>query len=296
MSHMLGVDLGGTDIKSALIDSEGNFSHSKSTPTPKEDPSAEASIAKLAEIINDYQSEYELLGVGLAVPGLVDASAGIAKYSGTLGWRDIPMVERLQKLTSLPVTLEHDVTAIGHAENRVGEAKDAQGAVVIAIGTAIAASVIIDSAVYHPHPAVGEIGHTPTGNDRPCVCGLTGCLEMTASGGALSRNYRDLTGELVSALDIFQRSENDDEHAKFLIDEFMDALSTGLVFVAALVGPDVIVVSGGVSQAGENFIQRLQQELSNKLSIHKIPTLKLSKLQAKAGSIGAGLLAWERLT
>jgi len=292
---MLGVDLGGTDIKSALIDSEGTPSHSKSTPTPKDDPSGEASIAKLAEIINDYQSQHELLGVGLTVPGLVDASAGIAKFSGTLGWRDIPMVERLQQLTSLKVTLEHDVTAIGHAENRVGEAQGVESAVVIAIGTAIAASVIIDSEVYHPHPAVGEIGHTPTGNDRPCVCGLIGCLEMTASGGALSRNYKSLTGDQISAFDIFQRSEQNDEQAKFLIDEFMDVLSTGLVFVAALIGPDVIVVSGGVSQAGENFIQRLQQELNDKLSMHKAPTLKLSKLQAKAGSIGAGLLAWERL-
>lgn len=295
MPHMLGIDLGGTDIKSALITDTGSQSETSSTPTPQADPSGESAIKKLAELIDEYAENHHFDGVGLAVPGLVDPINGIGLYSGTLGWRELPLVEKLQAVTGKRVTLEHDVTAIGHAENRVGEAKDASSAVVIAIGTAIAASVIIDGEVYHPHPAVGEIGHTPTGNSRPCVCGLTGCLEMTASGGAISRNYLALTGDKISALDVFSRATQGETAASELVSEFMDTLSTALVFVSALIGPEVIVLSGGVSRAGRDFIGDLQKALDSKLSIHKRPELKLSRLQAGAGAIGAGLLAWERL-
>jgi len=295
MTHMLGIDLGGTDIKSALITVDGNPSEPRSTSTPQGDPSGKAALEKLAQIIKEYAEQFEFKGVGLAVPGLVDPVNGVGLYSGTLGWRDLEIVSALEEMTGKRVTLEHDVTAIGHAENRVGEAKSASSAVVVAIGTAIAASIIVEGEVYHPHPAVGEIGHTPTGNNRPCVCGLTGCLEMTASGGAISRNYTAVTGEKVSALEVFDRA-NRGEHAAFeLVEEFMDSLSTSLVFVAALIGPEVIVVSGGVSKAGNDFVGSLQKELDKKLSIHKRPLLKLSKLQAGAGAIGAGLLGWERL-
>ena len=293
---MLGIDLGGTAIKSALIDAQGNPSNQLSTPTPKNDPDGSASIALLAEIIQGYQKEHPLLGVGLAIPGLVDPIAGIARFSGTLGWRNLEIVTKLNQLLDVEVTLEHDVTAIGFAEAKVGGAKDADSAVVVGIGTALAASVILNGSVFHPHPAIGELGHTPTKNSRPCVCGLTGCLEMTASGGALSRNYQALTGESINAVEIFKRSTDGEANAAELVDEFMDVLTTSFVFVAALLGPDLIVISGGVAQAGNGFIARLQQELDQKLSIHKKPKIIQSPMDAGAGSIGAGLIAWESLS
>ena len=295
MSLMLGIDLGGTAIKSALVDRLGNTSETRSTPTPQNDPTGQSAIQVLTDLVNSYRGTAVVAGVGLVVPGLVDAKNGIAIYSGTLGWRDLEIVRQLEANLGIKVTLEHDVTAIGHAENRVGAAKEASSAVVVAIGTALAVSVIINGEVYHPHPAIGELGHTPTKNQRPCVCGLKGCLEMTASGGALSRNYRDETGEQVSALEVFERSQSGDKVALELVEEFMDVLSTSFVFVSALVGPEVIVLAGGVSTAGDSFIDRLNQELDQKLTIHRRPKLVLSKLQAGSGSVGAGLLAWERL-
>lgn len=296
MSLMLGVDLGGTAIKTALVDKTGKTSVSRSTATPQRDPSGDKSIELIAGLIEEYASEHQLLGVGLVVPGLVDSINGISIYSGTLGWRNLDIVNRLASRTGLKITLEHDVTASGHAENRVGAAKDCQSAVVVAIGTALAASVIIDGEIFHPHPAVGELGHTPTGNSRPCVCGLVGCLEMTASGGALSRNYKSVTGADVTALEIFRRSQDSDIEAKILVDEFIDVLATSFVFVSALIGPEVIVLAGGVSKAGPSFIARLDGVLDKKLSIHRKPRLVQSQLQGESGCIGAGLLAWERLT
>jgi len=295
MSMMLGVDLGGTAIKSALVDAFGVVSDRRSTPTPQQDPTGEASISALATLVASYQQTAEVLGVGLAVPGLVDPENGIAIFSGTLGWRDLAIVEKLSQLIEIPVTLEHDVTAIGFAESRVGVAKDFQSAVVVAIGTALAASVILNGSVYHPHPAVGELGHTPTKNSRPCVCGLNGCLEMTASGGGLSRNYKALTGQTVSAVEIFDRAQGDDENAKALVEEFVDVLGTSFVFVSALLGPEVIVLAGGVAQAGNGLISKLEADLDKKLTILKKPQLLQSNLDAGAGSLGAGLIAWERL-
>lgn len=293
---MLGIDLGGTAIKSALVDVNGIASEQLSTPTPQKDPEGIASIRALAEIIQGYQEKHELLGVGLAIPGLVDPANGISLFSGTLGWRNLEIITKLSELVSVKVALEHDVSAIGLAEAKIGGAAGADSAVVVGIGTALAASVIIGGSVYHPHPAIGELGHTPTKNSRPCVCGLTGCLEMTASGGALSRNYQALTGESINAVEIFKRSTDGEANAVELVDEFMDVLTTSFVFVAALIGPDRIVISGGVAQAGIGFIARLQRELDQKLTIHKKPKIIQSPMDAGAGSIGAGLMAWERFS
>lgn len=296
MTSMLGVDLGGTAIKTALVAKSGKTAFSRSTATPQQDPSGVKSIDVLARLVKEYASEHQLSGVGLVVPGLVDSINGVSIYSGTLGWRNLDIANRLADLTGLRVTLEHDVTASGHAENRVGAAKDYKCAVVVAIGTALAASVVIDGEIFHPHPAVGELGHTPTGNSRPCVCGLVGCLEMTASGGALSRNYKDVTGKNLTALEIFKQSQSLDEDAKILVDEFIEALANSFVFISALIGPDVIVLAGGVANAGGSFIERLESSLDKKLSIHRKPLLVQSLLQGESGCIGAGLLAWERLT
>ncbi|MDG2497813.1 MAG: ROK family protein [Aquiluna sp.] len=295
MSLMLGIDLGGTAIKSALVDRSGKISDPRSTPTPQGDPQGLEAIKALTDLVKSYQQTASVAGVGLLVPGLVDPENGIAIYSGTLGWRDLAIADLLEAKVGTRVTLEHDVTGIAHAENRIGAAKDAKSAVVVAIGTALAASVILQGEVYHPHPAVGELGHTPTINQRPCVCGLKGCLEMTASGGALSRNYFAITQEHLGAMEIFDRARTGERVAAELVQEFVDVLSTSFVYISALLGPELIVIAGGVSKAGEDLIAKLNEALDQKLTIHRRPKLVLSQLPSGSGSIGAGLLAWERL-
>jgi glucokinase len=248
----------------------------------------------LAEIVKSYLSNHDLAVVGLCVPGIVDAKNGIAIFSGTLGWRNLPIAQRLQELVGIPVYLEHDVTASGYAEFKIGAAKGFDSAMIMAIGTALAACFVINGAIYRPHSAVGEIGHAPTRNDRPCVCGKTGCMEMTVSGGALVRNYKALSGKDATPDQILDESKGLDPIAKELRKEFYQALGFGIHFIASTLGPEAVVIAGGIADADPEFAASLEKELDEVLSIQLRPKILISTLEGTSGCIGAALSAMDR--
>lgn len=291
MSRVLGVDVGGTSIKYGLVSADGHLSHHGARPTPQGDSEAQRLIDAISAIVSSFGNS-GVSAVGVAIPGLVTAD-GIAQFSGTLGFRDVNLERELARVLTVPVRVVHDVTAAGVAESRVGQARGEECAVVIQIGTGIAASLVLNGAVHHPHPSVGEIGHTPCAYLRPCPCGLIGCLEMTASGGALSRNYKAITGKRVAAEEVFARVEVGDPHAITVHAEFVDALSTSMVWLAALLGPARIVIGGGVAGAGDQLLDELRAALDSKLSFHRNPEIVASEDFAVMGCIGAGLSAWE---
>ena len=289
--QVLGLDVGGTTIKSGLVDSLGNLTDLRRTPTPQ-DTSGEKLIAALSELVSSYkESNPNLSAVGLCVPGIVDSENGIAVWSGTLGWRDLPLASQLSNKTGLPVKLVHDVTAGGVAEQTIGAAKGFDSAVVIAIGTGLAASVILDGKIYRPHSAVGELGHVPTRNNRPCVCGKNGCLEMTCSGGALSRNYEAVTSIKLAAHEIIEKAEAGEPAAKELWDEFIAELGFAIHYIAGLIGPQAIVIAGGFGYLENRIIDPLNAYLDQVITIQKRPQIITSKLEGTSGCIGAGLSA-----
>jgi glucokinase len=292
MTSMLGLDLGGTQIKSGLVSPDGSIDQILRTPTPQQDSSGEASVETLAEIASSYQN-FE--AVGLVVPGLVDAETGHCLLSGTLGWRNLPIARMLEQKINKPVFLEHDVTASGVAELKVGAARGADRAVVIAIGTALAAAMIINGRVFHPHPSVGEVGHAPLPNQRPCVCGKTGCVEMTVSGGALARNYLSLTGEELTADEIIKRSEQGAEPARELVAEFVYGLGFSITWLSSVIAPEVVVIAGGLASAKDFLVPALDAELTKQIGIQLRPEIRFSSLGGNSGCIGAGLTAYERM-
>ena len=290
MAYALGIDVGGTSIKCGLVSAKGELSEEGSQPTPLNDPSGDALVAKIREIVASY-GEQEIACVGVAVPGIV-SDEGVAEFSASLGYRGVALQSMLAGVLDLPVRVVHDVTAAGVAEHRVGVAQKYQNVVVLQIGTGIAASIVVDGKPFRPHPVVGEIGHTPTPYLRPCGCGLTGCLEMTASGGALRRNYSALTGQDTTAADVFRLASERDQVAKTLYYEFLDALSGAVVWLAALLGPEAVVLSGGVASAGETLRADLADAVSQKMSFHLAPEILLSGDHTLMGCRGAGLMAW----
>lgn len=289
--QILGIDLGGTSIKSGLVDEHGNIAELKRTATPAHDIDASKSIALLAEIITGYLQTHKLDGIGLCVPGIVDSGTGTAMYSGTLGWRNVPIASALSDLTGIPTFLEHDVTASGLAEHKIGSAKGARSALILAIGTGIAGCFVLNGEIYRPHPAVGEIGHSPTRNSRPCVCGKSGCMEMTVSGGALVRNYEALSGVKTDPVSIFMEAKRNNPSAKDIVDEFYETLAFSIHFVASTVGPEVVVIAGGIADADSEFKSRLDKELDKVLGIQLRPDIRMSTLPGASGCIGAALSA-----
>jgi glucokinase len=291
MRAMLGLDLGGTQIKSGLVFSDGTLEQVQRTPTPQNDPTGVASLSTLAEIAEKY-SGYD--AIGLVVPGLVDAELGICKFSGTLGWRELPIAKMLQDAVQKPVYLEHDVTAGGVAELGVGAARGVNRGVVIAIGTALAAALIIDGKIFHPHPSVGEVGHAPLPNDRPCVCGKTGCVEMTVSGGGLQRNYEAATGKKLQAEEIVSLAQSGDKAAEALVAEFVHGLGFSITWLASTIAPEVVVIAGGLATSGDFLRNALDAQLNQMIGIQLKPEIRLSSLGGNSGCIGAGLVAHNR--
>jgi glucokinase len=294
MSEILAIDLGGTAIKSAILSETNELLDTRSTPTPQNDATGHAAIEALSALIKSYQSSHNFDRVGLVIPGLVDTQLGVSVFTGTLGWRNLPITEALTQKTRLPVHLDHDVTAAGLAELTLGASAPFQNSVLIQIGTGIASAIVLNGSIYRPHQQVGEIGHASVGNDRPCPCGLKGCLEMTASGGAISRTYFSRTGQLVAPIDIFKRSQAGEPDAQAVWNEMVDALALSFSWLASTIAPEAIIMGGGISQAGEPFANAVEARLKECLSIHKLPKILISTLSDQAACLGAGLMARTR--
>ncbi|HTN55538.1 MAG TPA: ROK family protein [Microbacterium sp.] len=294
---VLAFDVGGTDIKSALFDADGAVLGLRRTPTPAGgvDP-AGSLIDRLAELADELRAQHPAVvpeAVGLVVPGIVDADAGVAVFSSNLGWRDAPMRDLMTARFGLPVAFDHDVRAGSWAERVLGGARDYADAVVLIIGTGIAGALLVDGRPYKAGGFAGEIGHSPIG-EWPCPCGARGCLEAVASAGAISRRYTEATGTAVSgAHEVLALAGAGDDTAARIWEEALDALTLSIAQLTAVLAPQAIVIGGGLSRAGGALFDQLRLRLADRLSFHRIPALVPAELSGDAGILGSALLARE---
>lgn len=291
---VLAFDVGGTDIKSALFDADGTALGLRRTPTPA--GGAEQLVARLAELAEELRAQHPEVvpeAVGLVVPGIVDADAGVAVFSSNLGWRNAPMRELMAARFGLPVAFDHDVRAGSWAERVLGGARDYADAVVLIIGTGIAGALLVDGRPYTAGGYAGEIGHSPIG-EWPCPCGARGCLEAVASAGAISRRYTEATGTAVAgAHEVLALAGSGDAAAARIWDEALDALTLSIAQLTAVLAPQAIVIGGGLSRAGSALFDQLRIRLADRLSFHRIPALVPAELSGNAGILGSALLARE---
>ena len=296
---VLAFDVGGTDIKSALVDEAGVLLGLRRTPTPEAGKRMpERLIARLVELGAQLRAEHPLVvpaAVGLVVPGIVDADAGIAVFSSNLGWRDAPIRALAEQAFDLPIAFDHDVRTAAWAEHVLGGARAYDDAVVLIIGTGIAGALILDGRPYTAGGYAGEIGHSPIG-DWPCPCGATGCLEAVASAGAIARRYTEATGVAVDgAKDVIARAAAADATAQRVWDDALDALALSIAQLTAVLAPQAVVIGGGLSRAGAALFDELDRRLRARLSFHRTPALVSAELSGNAGILGAALRARESL-
>jgi glucokinase len=292
---VLAFDVGGTDIKAAIIDKLGVIRALTRTPTPGADDRAAATLAAIDAIAMALRAEHpDILpeAVGLAVPGTVDEDAGIGVYSENLGWTNVPFRDRAQELLHLPVAFAHDVRSAGEAERRLGAAAPFRNVVVMTIGTGIAGAIFLDDHPYTAGGFAGEMGHSRVADGPLCTCGGTGCLEAVASAGAIARRYTALTGNAVTgARDVLHRAANGDPDAAAIWESALDALALDLSHTVALLAPEAIVIGGGLAQAGADLFDPLRERLDGILSFHRRPILLPATVGENAGVIGVALLA-----
>ncbi len=297
MRLMAGVDVGGTRVKSVLADSDGSvlLSHTASTPERPGDAVVDLIVSTVADLLEAASAEGipgELAAVGAVVPGLVDESAGTAAWSANLGWRDLPLRERLRERFDVPVAVGHDVRAGLLAEFHLGAAQGVPDVLFVPLGTGIASALLASGRVVAGTEWTGEIGHVVVDPEGPvCGCGRRGCLEAVASAGALGRAWRS-RGRDGDAETLSRAVADGDRDAIALWQAAIDALVTVVAPVCAAAGTRVLLVGGGLAESGALLLDPLRDRLVHALGHDRI-TVTRAALGDRAGALGATLLAME---
>lgn len=257
---------------------------------------------ELAHLLQDSQIDREhILGVGLAISGIVDSGNGILLRSVNLGWRDVKVAELLEKELGLQVFVENDANAAALAETWFGGAKDVRNLIYIKTATGVGAGVIYERALLTgARWMAGEIGHIPLiCEGRPCRCGQRGCLETYLYLPDVLRRYEQECGEcLTKGEELFSRAAAGDPTARLLMTEAVAAITANLSFAVLLLDLEMVVIGGAWGSLAEQFTgpinERLRDELE-KAGLTKSVTVIGSELGEDSdllGAVGLVIDAW----
>jgi glucokinase len=305
----IGLDIGGTKIAGAVVDERGTVIGEHVERTPAESD-AEAVTAVLVSIIERLRTKHEVVAIGVGAAGIVEWPAGKMLWAPNNAYRDWPVREQLEKLTTLPVIVDNDANVAALAEARLGEPYP--NMVLLTVGTGIGGGLVMDGRIYRGASGLGaELGHIILNPDGPrCGCGNHGCFEAYASGTALARMGRDATADdpdgLIARLGVedgevtghtvVKAVQQGDEVAKELFARLGRWLGVGIASLANIFEVDAVVVGGGLIETGELLLapaRRTAREYAYAPTARGVPPVVAATFGGDAGKIGAGLLALE---
>ncbi|GGM87729.1 ROK family glucokinase [Dactylosporangium sucinum] len=284
MGLTIGVDIGGTKVLGGVVDSAGDVLAQTRRDTPAQDPGETAD--RIIEVIRELSAAHPVDAVGIGAAGWIDATRSIVQFAPNLAWRNEPLRDKITAAVGLPVVVENDGNAAAWAEFRFGAAHDADDSMVlITVGTGIGGGIIIGgNLIRGANGIAGELGHTmmvPSGH--PCGCGRHGCLEQYTSGRALVRFARadarerpeaaeqllGLAGGEVDRIDgpaITQAARSGDPVAIGAFEQVGRWLGVAFADLVQLFDPQVIVVGGGVIEAGDLLMKPARASYEEQLA------------------------------
>jgi len=304
---IIGVDLGGTNIKAAAVSLDGEVRyHTRLTTEADKGPEVVAdriAQAALDCLENVKDGKKNVLGVGIGSPGPLNLREGIVIFAPNLkGWKNVPLRAMIEKRTGVPCTLENDANAAGAAEQWVGAGKGASSLVLFTLGTGIGGGIVIDGKVLHGYTDIAaEIGHMSLNPDGPkCGCGMKGCLEAYASATAMVRRMREAIAagkksvlaaklDTLTAKDICDAALKGDEAATENMEMTGFYLGMGIANIMHIINPEVVVMSGGVTAAGDLLMDPIQRTVRERAfeAARKGVKICWTALGDDAGAIGA---------
>jgi glucokinase len=311
MALTAGIDVGGTKIAGGVVDEQGKILATARRESPATD--TEAIQREIEDLVSELQAEHSITAVGVGAAGFVDAHRSTVMFAPNLAWRDEPMRDDLEKRIGLPVVIENDANAAAWGEFTFGAGEDVQDFVLVTIGTGVGGGMVFNGELHRGAFGVAaEIGHmrvVPGG--RLCGCGNRGCWEQYASGSALVRDTREQAaqGSLIarSLLDrvggrvegitgplITEAAREGDEFAREQLSTLGRWIGEGIASLTAVLDPAVVVIGGGVSEAGDLLLDPIRAHFrANLTGRHYRPELEVraALLGNKAGMIGAADLA-----
>ena len=312
----IGIDIGGTSIKGAAVDSYGKVYDVFSMPTDK-NKTGQEEMYILADLIKKYIKEHQfnepIKGVGLGIPGVIDSEHGVVGYSANLPlWENLNVKEILEKELDLPVRITNDANAAAYGEAKFGAGKDFPTVIMITLGTGVGGGIVLDGKLFEGNEGKGaELGHmTLVLNGRDCGCGRKGCFEQYASATGLiadatsfMRKHPDsIMNTVAKELGIidarvpFIAERRGDRFAHEVVENYIMYLGEGLLNYCNIFRPNMIILSGGIANEGESFLARVNQYLlDHDFGYKRTPTVKLAvaKLGYDSGKIGAAALFFE---
>lgn len=302
--YAFGVDIGGTTVKLGLFDKEGNIMDKWEIPTSKSSDGAEI-LPDVAGAIEAKMKEKgiektDVAGVGVGVPGPVD-SKGVVYGTDNLGWGIFNVAEVLSGLTGLPVKVENDANVAAFGEMWKGGGKGYSNLVMVTLGTGVGSGIIAGGNIVSGYTGGGgEVGHIhiEDAEEEPCGCGNKGCLEQYASATGIVRLAKRrlmkddapsiLRKHNLSAKAVFDAVKAGDAVAIEIADAFGEYLGKGLAIIAAVVNPEVFVIGGGVSKAGEILFEYIRPHfLKYAYRVCRDTKFVLATLENDAGICGA---------
>ena len=317
MSHIIGIDLGGTNIKGGIVDLKGKVVIKDSIPTESEH-GPDHVISRLALMVNQLCSKASIeldtiLTIGVGTPGPLDDANGIVLSAPNMaGWTNVPLRDQLSELVDdRPVVVVNDANAAAYGEYWSGVARNEsiQNVILLTLGTGIGGGVVINGHIFKgAHGAGTELGHMvvePLG--RECGCGQRGCIETIASATGIVRTTRErMESDTQSTLnkvmkkkgeitceDIFNAAAKGDTLANEIVDNACDYLGLACVNLTRVFDPQMIIFGGGVTKAGKDLLERIQKSFEKRNWTVREPfvTLSVATLGNDAGFIGAAGMA-----
>lgn len=280
--YVVGIDLGGTNIKSGLLDRKGNLIARTSVPT-EASKGKETIIKNMAlsaeKVLSRAKVNWsEVIAVGVGSPGTIDFEKGVVLQSPNLpGFEDFPLRERLKNALHRPVVIENDANAAAFGEYWAGSGKGVHSMVILTLGTGIGGGIIVEGKVLHgAHGTAAELGHTIVCyNGARCACGGRGCLEAYASATATVRRFREAVqggekstleervhrGEEITSKMIHDAALQGDVLSERILRETGTFLGIGIVSIMNCINPARFVLSGGMIAAGEMLMEPLKEEV-----------------------------------
>ena len=304
MKYGFGVDIGGTTIKIGLFSVEGDLIEKWEIPTNKED-NGKYILTEIADFINRTIEtkgidKSDVIGVGLGVPGPVNKN-GFVSVCVNLGWNSLNVEKELHEISGLPVQVGNDANVAALGEMWQGAGKGYQDVLMVTLGTGVGCGCVLNGKIVSGiHGAGGEIGHMPVKDDEPiaCNCGNHGCLEQYVSATGIVtqakkvldqdarssslRNY-----ECLEAKHVYDEAKNGDVVANEIVDSTCKILAKALAQICSVIDPEIIVIGGGVSKAGDILTSRITQSFKKYVFNACAQTpIVLAKLENDAGMYG----------
>ncbi|GGK03294.1 glucokinase [Lentibacillus kapialis] len=314
---IIGVDVGGTTVKMGIIDNNGIILDKWEIPTNRTN-SGESIVTdiwkSLSKRLNQYNISKEAVeGIGVGAPGFIDGETGRVIEAVNIGWKNMPLSDNLQTISGMPVFVANDANAAVMGENWKGAGGNVKNLIALTLGTGVGGGIIVNGSILNGESGMaGEIGHTTveTGGIL-CNCGRRGCLETIASATGMVNQAKvkmeqhpesllaaryEVSGSL-TAKDIFELANEDDVPCNDIVAYTADVLGLAISNAATLINPSKILIGGGVSGAGEAFIQLIEKAFRQYAlaRVSDVCDVKLAQLGNDAGVIGAAFLVKHKL-